>query len=68
MMVVMKYNENISISSNFETGIGMSTSTMSQLLHILAYFHYSCPAPIYFVYSLVSIYQIFTRFIGQCPA
>ena len=24
--------------------------------------------PIYFVYSLVSIYQTFTRFIGQCPA
>ena len=24
--------------------------------------------PIYFVYSLVSIYQTFTTFIGQCPA
>ena len=24
--------------------------------------------PIYFVYSLVSIYQTFTRIIGQCPA
>ena len=24
--------------------------------------------PIYFVYSLVSIYWTFTRFIGQCPA
>ena len=24
--------------------------------------------PIYFVYSLVSIYRTFTRFIGQCPA
>ena len=24
--------------------------------------------PIYFVYNLVSIYQMFTRFIGQCPA
>ena len=24
--------------------------------------------PIYFVYSLVSIYRTFARFIGQCPA
>ena len=26
---------------------------VSQLPHILTYFHHSCPAPIYFVYSLV---------------
>ena len=41
---------------------------VSQLLDILAYFHHSCLLPIYFVYSLVSIYRTFTRFIGQCPA
>ena len=32
---------------------------------ILAYFHHSCPAPIYFVYGSVSIYRTFTRFIEQ---
>ena len=33
--------------------------------NILAYFHHSCPAFIYFVYSSVSIYW---TFIWQCPA
>ena len=44
-------------------GTSMGVETMSQLPDILAYFHLSCPAPI-----LVSIYQTFTSFIGQCPA
>ena len=43
-----------------------SSCGMSQLPDILAYFQHSCPAPIYFVYSSVSIYQTFTRFIRQC--
>ena len=33
-----------------------------QLLDILTYFHHSCTTPIYFVYSLLSIYRTFTRF------
>ena len=41
---------------------------VSQLPDIMAYFQHSCLAPIYFVYSSVSIYQTFTRFIGQFPA
>ena len=41
---------------------------VSQLQNILTYFRHSCPAPIYFVYSPVLIYQTFTRFTGQCPA
>ena len=39
---------------------------VSQLPDILAYFQHSCLAPMYFVYSLVSIYWAFSRFIGQC--
>ena len=53
-------------------GVGVhmcrGVETLSQLPDILAYFHHSDPAPIYFVYSLVSIYRTFTIFIGQCPA
>ena len=39
--------------------------TLSWLPDTLTYFYASCPATIYFVYSSVSIYQTFTRFIRQ---
>ena len=42
--------------------------TLSKLPDILTYFIPLVLLLIYFVYSLVSIYQTFTRFIGHCPA
>ena len=41
--------------------------TLSRLPDILTYFHHSCPAPHILCIQFNSIYQTFTRFIGQCP-